>query len=285
MLAMLVTARAADEPQKGSPLITQEKLQGELKDATIRLLDARLKAEYEKGHIPGAVWVDTKALQALARPESITNETAWASALAPLGLGADIRVVFIYDNARQHDAARVWWSLVYAGVPRVGLVDGGFDRWTKDKRPVSTEPAKVSLAQFRPQLHDKSLASRDEVGKAESNVLDARSAEEYSGERKSRTNPTAPTGHIPGARNLDSYSLVDTDGQFLDTDSIRRRFAEAGFVTDKSVIAYSAGGNRSAIAIFALERIGVPSRHYVGGFGDWIREAKRTVVQGKNPRD
>ena len=129
LLAIPGLTSAADDPQHGSPLISHEKLQEQLNDSKIRLLDARPWADYDEGHIPGAVWVDTKALQELSRPGTIKDEAAWAKALAPLGISDENQVIFVYDSAKQHDAARVWWSLEYAGVPRVGLVDGGFTLW------------------------------------------------------------------------------------------------------------------------------------------------------------
>jgi thiosulfate/3-mercaptopyruvate sulfurtransferase len=97
-----------EEPSaKVPPLLSHEELQKRLGDTKLRLLDARPKADYDKGHIPGALWVDGKVFQDIARPESFGDSSAWAQALAPLGIGADSEV-YLYDAARQHDAARLW---------------------------------------------------------------------------------------------------------------------------------------------------------------------------------
>jgi thiosulfate/3-mercaptopyruvate sulfurtransferase len=286
LLTIPSLALAADDKHQGSPLITHEKLQERLTDRKVRLLDARPRADYDRGHIPGAVWVDLKALQDLSQPATIKDESAWAKVLAPLGISDETQAVFVYDSARQHDAARVWWSLSYAGVPKVGLVDGGFAIWQRDKRPVSTDAPEVAARQFQPRFRDDLLASRADVEKAGRNgdvlILDARSPEQYRGEAQAKDSKGAG-GHIPGAHNLDGYSLVDDDGRFADQDALRKKLGDAGFTADRPVIAYSNGGNRSSIVIFALEQIGATARHYVPGLADWSAAAQAPVVSGPAP--
>src|SRR5271157_1832146 len=95
----------------------------------LRLLDARPQGEYDKGHIPGAVRVDAKAVEQMAaKPGALADRAAWEAWIAPLGIGPDTEVL-VYDANRQLDAARLWWLLRYLGVGQVGLIDGGFPLW------------------------------------------------------------------------------------------------------------------------------------------------------------
>ena len=296
LFAVPTLALAADEPQRhGSPLITHESLQARLSDQKLRLLDVRPRADYDQGHIPGAVWVDIKAIRELTRPDAIRDEAAWSRAIAPLGISTDTEAVFIYDNARQHDAAPVWWALTYAGVPRVGLVDGGFALWQKDKHPVSSDAVTVAAQEFKPNLHADRFATRDDVRQAstkgDSQLLDARAPEEYRGEatadnnsNNTNSNHKSTPGHIPGARNLDGYALVDVDGRFLEDDTVKSRLSEAGFTADRPVITYSQSGNRSAIVVFALERAGTPIKHYVPGLAEWRTDATAPIAAGRDPK-
>jgi thiosulfate/3-mercaptopyruvate sulfurtransferase len=122
----IAPAVIAGEPAGKVPrLLSHDELQKRLGDANIRLLDARAKADFDKGHILGARWVDRTAFQDVSRPENFANREVWDQILAPLAISPDSEV-YVYDDARQHDAARIWWLLSYAGVERVGLVDGGF---------------------------------------------------------------------------------------------------------------------------------------------------------------
>ncbi len=126
-LSIPALAQAADEPAKKPtppPLISLDDLQKRLGDPHLRLLDVRAEAKYKQGQLPGAVWVDVKVFQPLLKPDSITSKEAWASGLASLGID-DQAEVYVYDDDRQHIAGKVWWLLSYAGVARVGLIDGG----------------------------------------------------------------------------------------------------------------------------------------------------------------
>ncbi|WZP00677.1 rhodanese-like domain-containing protein [Isosphaeraceae bacterium EP7] len=287
LVATSTQAFAADAPKHDRPhLIGQAKLEEKLKDPSIRLLDARSRADYDKGHIPGAVWVDFKAVSALSKPATIKDQAAWGKALAALGINSETKSIYIYDANRQHDSSRIWWSLSYAGVPRVGLVNGGFPLWEREKRPVSTEQAAIDPYEHRPNFQASKIIDRSELrqalSKGEAQLLDSRSAEEYRGEKKAQ-NSTAPAGHIPGAIDLDAYSLVDADGRFLDEAGLKAKVSEAGISSDRPVIVYSQGGNRSALVSFALGRLNIPSRHYVPGFADWAKSEPDSVVAGAEP--
>jgi thiosulfate/3-mercaptopyruvate sulfurtransferase len=283
-LVLPVLARAADEPARkpeAPPLLSHDELQKRLSDPRLRVLDVRSREKYEKGHIPGAIWVDLRAFQALTKPEALADKDAWGRVLAPLAIGGDLEA-YIYDDDRQHIAGRLWWLLSYAGAPHVGLIDGGFPLWERDHRPVSSEVVRVEPRDFAVSFHARRLASRDEVrsaiGDSKFVIVDARTEAEYRGQNKPQSGRRA--GHIPSARLLDLYSLVDADGRFLSVDAQRAQLAKAGITPDRTVIAYSNSGNRSGGIVFALRRLGIPARHYIAGFSVWASDPAAPVEQG-----
>jgi thiosulfate/3-mercaptopyruvate sulfurtransferase len=283
-LALPALARAADEPARkpeAPPLLSHDDLQKRLNDPRLRLLDVRSREKYEKGHIPGALWVDTQALQGLTKPEAFADKDAWARGLAPLGIGSDSEV-YVYDDDRQHIAGRLWWLLSYAGAPRVGLVDGGFPLWEREKRPVNAEVVPVEPRDFAVHFHARRAVTRDEVRSAirddKFQIVDSRTAAEYRGDKKPQNGGRA--GHIPTARLLDLYTLVDADGRFLGADAQRALVAKAGIAPDRTIIVYSQGGSRSGGVVFALRRLGIPARHYLPGLGDWSSDPSAPVEEG-----
>jgi thiosulfate/3-mercaptopyruvate sulfurtransferase len=136
------------------------------------------------------------------------------------------------------------------------------------------------------KLHPKRSATRDDVRSAVqgSNIqlVDARSPAEFRGESTPKGGTRA--GHIPSARSLDAYSLVDADGRFLDEPALRQRIREAGIHADQPVIVYSQGGGRSGAVLFALRRLGIRARHYYPGLGDWSRDPAAKIVPGAAPQ-
>jgi thiosulfate/3-mercaptopyruvate sulfurtransferase len=240
-----------------------------LDDPKLRLLDVRAKDAYDKGHLPGAVWVDEPAAQKLAaRPEGLTDREAWEEWTAPLAIGADSEVIVV-DGARQLSAARVWWLLSYLGVKQVGLLNGNFATWQKGGHPVSSETVKVEPRAFPVSFRNERHATRAEVlstlGQAKSQIVDARSPGEYTGaEAKSKRG-----GHIPEACHLEWTNLVDEDGRFLDRAALETKFAGAGVKPGSAVIAHCQGGGRASVNAFVLERLGYKTRNYYLGWSDW----------------
>jgi len=281
-LAGLVTPAGAEEPKDQSHLAARlvnfDSLQKHLGEPHLRLLDARPRADYEKSHIPGAVWVDLPAAEKLAaRPGGLIDQTAWERWIAPLGIGPETEVL-IYDGDRQLDAARLWWLLGYLGVDSVGLIDGNYPLWLRQARPSTTKVLDIEPRSFPVTFRADRHATREEVLEAtrgsQVSVIDARSAEEYTGaELRSQRG-----GHIPTACHLEWSELVNPDGQFLDEAELRAKVAALGIQTGRPVITHCQGGGRASVDAFVLQRLGHPTRNYYLGWSDW-GNAEETPVQ------
>jgi thiosulfate/3-mercaptopyruvate sulfurtransferase len=264
-----VASRAADPGAGRAWLVAFPELEKRLGEPDLRILDARPKADYEKGHIPGAVWIDPKAVESMAaKPGALSDRAGWERWIAPLGIGPKTDVV-VYDAKRQLDAARVWWLLSYLGVERVGLLNGNFPLWAAEERPVTAEVPSVEPRPFKVTLRADRHATRNEVVSALSSqgvtILDARSDGEYTGaEKRSKR-----AGHVPTACHLEWNNLVDKDGRFLDEMAARAKLAKAGVRSDGPVITHCQGGGRASVNAFVLERLGFKARNYYLGWSDW----------------
>ena len=124
--------------------------------------------------------------------------------------------VVVYDDWNRAGSARAWWVLTAAGLPDVRILDGGLRAWTAaggalETGTVVAEPGDVTVshddlyAGDRPTLTAKQAAA---VGI----LLDARAPERFRGD----VEPIDPVaGHIPGAKNVPSTSVLADDGGFL----------------------------------------------------------------------
>jgi thiosulfate/3-mercaptopyruvate sulfurtransferase len=289
-LALATTPRAPEaqaQPAKpGSTLLTHDQLQARLADsnasASLRLLDVRPRLDYDKGHIPGAVWLDLKSTSTLAaRPGNLTDQAAWEAWIRPLGIGPDTEV-FVYDAQRQLQAARVWWLLTYLGVRKAGLIDGGFLLWAEAKRPVSSASTHVEARPFRIRFQKDRLATREDALEAiktgSDQIIDARTLEEYTGAKAL----TRRGGHMPGACRLEWTELVDKDGRFLDPGVLKSKLAASG-VKSSAAIAHCQSGGRSSVDTFVLERLGIATRNYYLGWSDWGNAEDTPVASGDPP--
>jgi thiosulfate/3-mercaptopyruvate sulfurtransferase len=92
-------------------------------------------------------------------------------------------------------------------------------------------------------------------------ILDVRTAREYDGSLGKPCDPRQ--GHIPGARNLDIYRLMEMTPDDVHT--------ELGLESGAEVVAYCHSGSRSAMAVQVLRSLGYDARNYVGSWHEWSR--------------
>jgi len=170
-----------------------------LDDPTVRLVDVRSAEVYAAEHIPNAVNV---TLDDIA---STINEIALefdgekvAAALGQASITPETTVV-IYDDLGMMSAARLSWTLEYVGHRDARVVNGGWNAWVAQGRPVTAEVPQVMPGTYPITPDPSKLANADYILERLEDpsvvLMDARSPEEYTGEVAF----SERGGHIPGA--------------------------------------------------------------------------------------
>ncbi|HSN76907.1 MAG TPA: rhodanese-like domain-containing protein [Anaerolineae bacterium] len=132
-------------------LVTTEDLAAHLDDPNWIILDCRFtltdtgagRQAYEKAHIPGARYVhldddlsapvgEATGRHPLPDPRVLTEK------LCEWGVGVNKQVV-VYDDSYGAMAGRLWWMMRGLGHPGVALLDGGYPKWVREKRPVDAD--------------------------------------------------------------------------------------------------------------------------------------------------
>ena len=109
------------------------------------------RAEFEAGHIPGAVFYDIDALSdhGTSLPHMLPAPDQFARDAGALGIG-DGDMVVVYDGAGIFSAPRVWWALKAMGHDKVAVLDGGMPAWKAAGGALESGPAKPKPASFTP---------------------------------------------------------------------------------------------------------------------------------------
>lgn len=241
-------------------------------------------ALYQSNHIPTALFCDP-AVSLAGMPGSRQGRNPLPTAgqlqewFRKWGLEHD-RPVVIYDEGSGVFAARAWWTLRWAGVQDVKILDGGRAAWERLGFPTVGGPGNIVVhSDVEVQPNSIPAASIDQVKEFTGTLIDARNESRYAGRREILD---LRAGHIPGALNVPVSDLFNKDMTVRSADVIRDRLAQAGIThnTDPaSAIVYSGSGNHSALLLAAMEHAGLPIiTHCIGGWSQWSADKKNKVA-------
>ncbi|MGB5485419.1 3-mercaptopyruvate sulfurtransferase, partial [Parasphingorhabdus sp.] len=264
-------------------LVTTEWLANELGASDLRIVDATKfmadagrnpAAEYEAGHIPGAVFMDLGELTDASNPveNMLPPAEKFASRMQSLGLGDGSRVV-LYDDSPLKSAARAWWMLTIFGAHEVAILDGGIAKWKAEGRPLETGKEALRHRHFTVWKDDKDVRTKADMlanlHSKDEQVVDARPADRFSGETPDPRGDTA-SGHIPGSTNIPHSSFFNADGTWKSADEIKAVFTDAGVDLSKPLVTTCGTGMTAAVVSFAAAVAGAErAALYDGSWAEW----------------
>ncbi len=266
-----------------SPLVSTEWLAQRLDAPDIRIVDGSWympqsqrdpRAEYEREHIPGAVYFDIDEIADTSSPfpHMLPSPEKFSARVRALGLGDGNRIV-VYDGAGLFSAPRVWWMFRVMGHEDVVVLDGGLKKWKAEGRPLSDARSHSSARHFTARRNALLLRDREamlrNIETCAEQVLDARSRGRFRAVEP-EPRPGLKGGHIPGSHNLPSAELVQADGTLKPAVELRSLFETAGIDLSRPVITTCGSGVSACILALGLAVLGHRQTSvYDGSWSEW----------------
>jgi thiosulfate/3-mercaptopyruvate sulfurtransferase len=244
-----------------SPIVSTDWLEKNLNNPKLVTVDIRKVEQYKEGHIPNSVNVfyGVWAVKKKDLSNELPEEDDLYDAIGSVGIRKDSMVVLVgpVDPAPDRlNATRVAWTLVYAGVDNVAILDGGYDKWAKEKKAISTETVKPKAAEYKGKAGKGIFATKEElvskVGKA--TLLDTRTPEFFFG--VSKLDFVEKAGHIQGAVSLPAPWMFTQEGTFKETKDLEAMaYGVVGAKDSKEIITYCDSGRFATGWWFTLKEV------------------------------
>jgi len=245
------------------------------------------REEYLAGHIPGAVYAHLNEDLSSERTgrngrHPLPAVDALAATLSRFGIDRDTQVV-VYDQDAGLFASRLWWLLKYLGHDAVALLDGGWAKWTRERRPTRSGPESRRATAFTPSPKpEMRIAIDDVMARLEDRatlLVDARATDRFEG-RAETIDPVA--GHIPGAINHFYKWNVTDEGTMRPADVLRENFERVlGGRTPDQAVMYCGSGVSACHNLLAMEHAGLPgAKLYPGSWSEWSSDPSRPIETG-----
>jgi thiosulfate/3-mercaptopyruvate sulfurtransferase len=239
------------------------------KKENLRIVDTRTFHEYSNGHIPYAMNIDLMQYHwnDTSKYGLKTFNLQMRKLLSTIGINPDKLLVF-YDNISGPSASRGVWLSLYFSHNKVALLDGGFNAWKKENKPIETKTENLKYFKIKDKINENILADfknvRDAIkDKKKYQIIDSRSFKEYNGEHIRAIR----AGHIPSAINIDWNENI-SNGKFKKSNDLKKIYSQ--FPKNKQIITYCQGGYRAANTFVILKQLGFKKvKMYLGSWNEW----------------
>ena len=246
---------------------------------------------YEEGHVPGGQFFHWEEDLSDQTTRDILDKDAFAELNASHGITEDSTVV-LYGGGRVPNwfALFAYWEYKYFGHEDVRVIDGGKPYWVDNHYPLTTDEPEFTPQEYNARgPYEGIRAYKDDVDQAIKGgipLVDVRSPEEFTGEliAPEGLQETAQRGgHIPGAKNVPTTTVLHEDGRFKSAEELRQIYEDVNVTEDQSVITYCRVGERSSIAWFALhELLGFEDvENYDGSWTEWGNLIRSPIETGE----
>lgn len=288
--------------------IVDHKLPSELegKNTVIVHSHYRNREAYLSGHIPGAIDMDTLALES---PETWNRRSPaeLKKALESHGITSDT-VVILYgkfmwpDNdddfpgsaAGHLGAIRNNAIMLYAGVKDVRVLNGGFQSWKDAGYEVAYDDVpKTEIADFganipsKPEIFVDTPEAKQMIQSNDADIVSVRSWEEYIG-NVSGYNYIEKKGRIPGSVfgncGSDAYHMENyrnLDHTVRESQEVASIWNDVGVTQEKHLAFYCGTGWRGSEAFYNAWLMGWPNVSvYDGGWFEWSNDSNNKYETG-----
>jgi thiosulfate/3-mercaptopyruvate sulfurtransferase len=271
-------------------LVETSELVSVLNHPSVRIVDMRDSLlDYLKGHLPNAVYLNFENLRVPRNgiPAQLPERMSLEKLIGGyLGISNDMWVI-LYSEKSNPNATYFLWVLDFLGHKKVGVLNGGWEKWALERLPTTQVYPSLKPNKFFGRIKRESFAEKkwvqDRLSGKNEVIVDTRPPKQYSGEEGDEIR----RGHIPGAKNV--FWETTLEGEEVKVwkkrEDLEGFFAESGVTKNKDVVVHCLTGREASHVYFTLRYVlGFPRvRLYPGSWVEWAADKNLPVKVGVDP--
>ena len=244
---------------------------------------------YTKGHIPGAIHINTDSVEEgpvwnILSPEKIEQS------MLENGITKDTTVILYGDPSA---AGRVAFTYLWAGVENVKMLNGGIEAWEKAGYKTETDVVEAKKAEnfgtkvpahpeYCLSIEDTKEKLKDENFK----LVSIRSEDEFLGKTSGYAyinKAGEPEGAVWG---FDTDRYVNEDGTCINMEQMKKLWNECDFSADNELSFYCGTGWRACVPWLICYENGMTNMTvFDGGWNEWQMDDSNPVQVGDPASD
>ena len=172
--------------------------------------------EFNEKHIPSAIFwnLDEHSDKDSSYPHMMSNSNYWTRMLCKFGITNDDYII-VYDHSYMYSSCRLWFALKYFGHTKVSVLDGGLQKWLKEKKFVTHKINKVQQTNnYQTSVNSDWIKNKKQIDKNINDnsfiLVDGRSRERFEG-KVEEPRPGLKKGCIPGSKNIYFRNCINSE--------------------------------------------------------------------------
>ena len=207
--------------------------------------------EYKTSHITNSVFfdIDKYSNQETNLPHMLPSKKDWEIIVSNLGISNSDHII-VYDNSEVFSSCRVWYTFLYFGhnPDLISILDGNFEKWVKEKRPVSKEITKNEKSNYIANENSSLVINKSKVNENitqnKFQLIDARGEQRFLG-LQPEPRKELRSGNIKGSINLPFQKIINENRTFKKKDELIKIFKSKDISFEKEM-AFTCGSGVTA---------------------------------------
>lgn len=251
-------------------------LEENLNKGSLKIIDLRAQPEYNSGHIPQSLSLNTESLRGISKgvPSSLLPKDMLARHFSLMEIDPEDLLVVVCTEKLQ-DEALFGMACERLGHQKYVFLNGGFPKWVLEKRQVDTLLPNIGFSEYPVDKdEDRFTVAASNVmaaiGDGRTVIIDVRPSDYYTGVKQDE----ARGGHIPGAINRPfSEDVIKLEGYtaFKPAEILGAEYEKIIKEKQTPVIVHCRTGHQASQTYFVLVRmLGYDNvKWYDAGWTEW----------------
>ena len=207
--------------------------------------------EYKASHITNSIFfdIDKYSNQKTNLPHMLPSKEDWEIIVSNLGINNSDHII-VYDNSEVFSSCRVWYTFLYFGhdPDLISVLDGNFEKWVNEKRPVSKEIIKNDKTNYKSNENSSLVINKSKVNENitqnKFQLIDARGEQRFLG-LQPEPRKELRSGNIKGSINLPFQKIINKNRTFKKKDELIKIFKSKDISFEKEM-AFTCGSGVTA---------------------------------------
>ncbi len=240
---------------------------------TFKILDLRDKSKFKKGHIPGAVHIESSAFISKNSQgyNSIIQKSDLEATLQAKGINNGDELILV-DDVFNLSCSMAAWTLHYFDYTKLKIIDGALAKWEVENLPMTSKKTEVKRGNIQfTGKNDDILVTKDQILynlTTDRNWIYVDNRSEYAMKLDSQG------GYLPKAIHLWWMDLfIETEEDYFilkPLDVLEKNLVSLGIKKSEHIVLYCEQAPQSALVYLLLYDLNYPhTKLYLAGYEEW----------------